>query len=633
MAHGQRKGPNLATAPAPEVRYSPDLEQFASAACWPHPWTRQSNPRQDSMITLAMSPDQTLTADPLARLAFSVHGSLGVYALLLGSGLSRAAGIPTGWHVTIDLVRRLAALKGVTNHPDWADWYRNVFGREPDYSDLVAELGSTAHDRRAILHGYIEPTDEEIRKGRKVPTKAHRAIADLVHDGFIRVILTTNFDRLLETALRERNVEPTVIDSVDVLAGSEPLAHTKCYLLKLHGDYKDARIRNTETELARYPREYEQLLDRIFDEHGLIVCGWSADWDEALKCAILRNPSRRYSFFWATRHQPGEAAQKLITHRNGHVLRISDADDFLGNLRDHVRTLARTQRQEPATVDLLVNTTKRYASRPEHRIDLHDLLAAEVERFRRSLAASAPPMDANADRVAQLVAACESKVEPLARMLGVLGRWGDGGETDDVANILITLSKGPTTQPSVVHLNGYPTVLLLWSYGTGLVMANRWRELHDLLSHAVDGDVGQPTRLVDIPARWFLEGNRNDFWKRMSGLEDRKTPASDHLFEILNTWRISFAPVASDFEGLHDTWEILFSLTYSETRVSEEPGVMPPWTHVGRNLWRAQSRHRVLDRISGELRRDLLEAGFFGGSRTRLGLVVDSYTTFIGPRG
>ena len=315
-------------------------------------------------------------------------------------------------------------------------------------------------------------------------------------------------------------------------------------------------------------------------------------------------------------------------------MRIPDADAFLGNLRDQVRTLARTQRQDPVTVDLLVSTTKRFASRPEHRIDLHDLLASEVDRLRRRLSASPPPVDANADGVAQLVAACESKVEPLARILGVLGRWGDGAESDDVANILLTLSTQPNSQSGLVHLHRYPVVLLLWAYGTGLAVANRWRALHDLLSHPVDADSGEPTeptRLVDIPARRFLDGNRNDFWKRLPGLEERKTPASDHIFAVLDTWRTSFAPVVSDFEGLHDIWEILFSLTYSETQVSEEPNARPPWTHIGRNLWRYRSRRRILERILSDLRRDLLDAGFSGGSKTRLARTVESYAAFVDP--
>ncbi|WP_426231660.1 hypothetical protein [Pararhizobium sp. DWP3-4] len=86
----------------------------------------------------------------------------------------------------------------------------------------------------------------------------------------------------MENALRERGVEPTIIASVDALSGAEPLTHSRCYILKLHGDYKDARILNTESELNGYPAQYDAILDRILDEHGLIVSGWSARFAQPL---------------------------------------------------------------------------------------------------------------------------------------------------------------------------------------------------------------------------------------------------------------------------------------------------------------------------------------------------------------
>ena len=47
--------------------------------------------------------------DTLTSTSFAVHNAKGVYALLLGSGISRAANVPTGWEVTLDLIRRIAA--------------------------------------------------------------------------------------------------------------------------------------------------------------------------------------------------------------------------------------------------------------------------------------------------------------------------------------------------------------------------------------------------------------------------------------------------------------------------------------------------------------------------------------------
>lgn len=56
--------------------------------------------------------------DPVHSLAFSIQANRGVYALLLGSGVSRAARIPTGWEITLDLVRKLAALHCEVCEPD-----------------------------------------------------------------------------------------------------------------------------------------------------------------------------------------------------------------------------------------------------------------------------------------------------------------------------------------------------------------------------------------------------------------------------------------------------------------------------------------------------------------------------------
>lgn len=148
--------------------------------------------------------------DPLTALAFSVYENKGVYCLLLGSGISRPAQIPTGWEVTLDLVQRVAALQGVRDEADWAAWHKTKFGKEPNYSELLDQLASTPDERRSVLHSYIEPNAEDIEAGRKIPTRAHQAIARLVAAGHVRVIITTNFDRLTENALRENGVEPTV---------------------------------------------------------------------------------------------------------------------------------------------------------------------------------------------------------------------------------------------------------------------------------------------------------------------------------------------------------------------------------------------------------------------------------------
>jgi hypothetical protein len=268
------------------------------------PGAKQRAPARQG--TIDVSP---LISDGLTQLSFSLFENRGVFAILLGSGLSRAAEIPTGWEITLDLIRRVAIAQGVEEQPDWAEWYRQRTGQEPNYSALLEELARSPSERRAILNRYIEPTKEDREDGRKIPTAAHHAIAELVRGGYIRVLVTTNFDRLTESALREVGVEPTVVASVDALKGAEPMAHSTCYILKLHGDYKDTRILNTDAELSAYPPDFDRQLDRVFDEYGLIVCGWSGEWDHALREAILRAPNRRYPMYWVARGELGNGAR------------------------------------------------------------------------------------------------------------------------------------------------------------------------------------------------------------------------------------------------------------------------------------------------------------------------------------
>lgn len=123
--------------------------------------------------------------DPILSLSFSIHSNQGVYALLLGSGVSRSAGIPTGWEVVLDLVRKLAYLSNENCEPDAVAWYRTKYQEEPDYSKLLDLIAKLPSERSQLLKSYFEPTQEEREQGLKVPTATHKAIASLVAQGYI----------------------------------------------------------------------------------------------------------------------------------------------------------------------------------------------------------------------------------------------------------------------------------------------------------------------------------------------------------------------------------------------------------------------------------------------------------------
>jgi hypothetical protein len=71
------------------------------------------------------SPKNTLSTRVM--LATGIHAQPGVYALLLGSGVSRSAGISTGWEIVQHLVQKAAAAESsLPNHvvPNGSSWAR-----------------------------------------------------------------------------------------------------------------------------------------------------------------------------------------------------------------------------------------------------------------------------------------------------------------------------------------------------------------------------------------------------------------------------------------------------------------------------------------------------------------------------
>ncbi len=573
--------------------------------------------------------------DPVTQAAFSIHENKGVFALLLGSGISRSAEVPTGWEITLDLVRRVAEAEGVEEQADWAKWYVETEGKEPDYSDLLAKLATTQAERRAILHGYIEPDDDDREEGRKLPTAAHKAIARLVRSGHIRVIVTTNFDRLIENALREEGVEPTVVSSVDALKGAEPLAHTACYVFKVHGDYKDTRILNTEEELDGYPEQYDTLLDRIFDEYGVITCGWSGEWDHALRSSITRAPSRRYPLFWASRGELKGKAKDLSDLRGGITIPIDGADSFFGDLVERVQTLDQSRRQNPVGIDMLLSRTKKYLSKPEYRIQYSDLLNAEVSRIVEVLDEDemVPSKPWSEEEFSRRVTLYESVGEGFVKMCGVTGVWGDANHLKHITDAMRLLweQSQPSTGGTVVflELRGYISVLAYQATALALINSSRWKELRRLLEADIWSERGEETNILQdmTPLGWV--GNKKSSWEKFLGDERRYAPLSDHLYEYFTLHAGSFLGGAHDISQVYLLSELLpaiahvdhYILEHLEEKLEEKDQIgdahfrAPVRGRIGWNRW---PRKRLFERFEQDKFAAELVAGGFGGGDTKV---------------
>jgi len=571
--------------------------------------------------------------DPLISIAFGVHSNRGAYALLVGSGISRSAGIPTGWEVVTDLIERVAQLEGAGTSGDPAAWYRERYGTDPEYSKLLAQLAGQPAERNRLLRSYFEPNAEEREEGLKVPTPAHRAIARLVRNGFIRVIVTTNFDRLLERALDEVGVVPTVIASADAASGALPLAHTDCTIVKVHGDYLDARIRNTADELANYDPRVDALLDRVFDEYGLIVCGWSGEWDDALRHAIERCPTRRFTTYWATRGDLGERATRLLTARAGVIVTIESSDAFFQELEEKVSATAELRSPHPESGKVAVAALKRYLADDRHRIRLRDLVMGDVRRVEEETGVEQFPANAPIDQdafVARLER-YEAVCEPLVTMLATAGYWATPeqyalviGAIDELGRRFEPGRVGGTV--AWVALLNYPATLALYGAGLGAVLAGKLDLLAQLLGLEIT-EYGERRRLLErIAPTNVVEGQLLQPADRPRYL----TPVNDRLHEVLRHPLRELIPSDDRYTEIFDRFEYILTLAFADGR---DAG----WAPVGSYGWRSRRREHGTPyawiAAEGEAAGEgwaLLQGPLFGQSRERFDAVRVAVDEMIG---
>jgi hypothetical protein len=203
-----------------------------------------------------------------------------------------------------------------------------------------------------------------------------------------------------------------------------PLQFERVTIFKLHGDYLDTRITNTPTELATYDAAINDLLDRIFDEYGLDVAGWSATWDPALRAAIMRAPNRRFSTYWTQLGAPTSEARSLIDHRRATLVAIVSADEFFAKLEESIDSLEQLDAAPPSTKAVAVAAVKRYVPLTESRIRLHDLVMQEVERVRERAIEIFPQAKPTAELFKTALAQLARATETLAEMIAVGTYWG-----------------------------------------------------------------------------------------------------------------------------------------------------------------------------------------------------------------
>jgi NAD-dependent SIR2 family protein deacetylase len=273
---------------------------------------------------------------------------------LLGAGSSAAAGIRTAgqmiWHFKL-MIFCAEQRVSVRSCPDlgeasFRERLNRYFqskggypapGSDDEYSFYFEHAYPSEQDRRLYI-------DQMVKAGS--PSHGHLALASLAKLQRLRVLWTTNFDRIPEDALVKAfgSTSAFTVATLDAphLADQALSEGQRPVVVKLHGDFQSRKLKNTTEELQRQDGRLRRAMLTECRRQGLAVVGFSGRDDSVmtmLEQAVDNGHGYPGGLFWFHRPDgpPFHRVQKLIdyaTSKNvdAHIIEAETFDELMLDL-------------------------------------------------------------------------------------------------------------------------------------------------------------------------------------------------------------------------------------------------------------------------------------------------------------
>jgi len=290
----------------------------------------------------------------------------------LGAGTSRSAGIPTATDIVWDLkkkyycnqenqdiedhdINKKAIKEKIQSYFDSKGYPK--LGSKDEYSFYFELMFGTDYDlQQRYIKELFSPPEMHLSIG-------HRALAAILEMGIGKIVFTTNFDKVLETAFSKISGKNLPVYHLEGSYAALNALNNEDFPIyaKIHGDFRYKSIKNLERDLLKNDEKIQECFKAAANRYGLIVSGYSGRDDNVMNMfreTLEQDNAFPKGIFWATTRESEilESVRDLIELARkkdvkAHTIETGSFDIMLSRIWRQIS-------EKPRDLELKVQTSK-----------------------------------------------------------------------------------------------------------------------------------------------------------------------------------------------------------------------------------------------------------------------------------
>ena len=298
----------------------------------------------------------------------------------LGAGASRTAGMPTATDIIWDLKRKYYCLKenqDLQTH----DINKQAIRRKiQDYLDSQGFPALWSAEEYSFYFDLTFGEDYDSQQkyindqfaSQKISLNiGQRVLAAFLEMGLTRVVFTTNFDEVIETAfsaVTDKSLASFHLEGAYAALDALNAERFPIYA-KIHGDFRYKSIKNLASDLVNNDKEIQKCFLAASNRYGIIVTGYSgrdANVMAMFRSALEQNNPFPQGLFWTTPRlsDVAESVSELINSAgekgvHAQIIEIGTFDIMLSKMwrqlpekSDKLELKVRTAKARPVSIPL-----------------------------------------------------------------------------------------------------------------------------------------------------------------------------------------------------------------------------------------------------------------------------------------